>query len=224
MSHEHDGHRQRLRERFITDASELDDITMLELLLTYAVPRKDTRPLATSLIERFGGMQKLVKADTNDIMAFGNVSQSTALLIKMIPELSRRAAPQSFCSEPNYFDYYTAGKFLAGCFNGIKDEYVMLACLTENGILLDATMLYRGDINGAGFKIRAVTERALMFKCHDILLAHNHPFGPIIPSAADLDSTARITASLSSNSITLHEHYVIYKGSFAGIISNDYRI
>lgn len=220
----HAGHRDRLKKRFLSSSDELDDLTVLELLLTYAIPRRDTRPIAAALIEQYGTLQRITDAETSELVKTAGISTHTAMLIKMLPELSKRIVPDGARPDPNYLECGVAGKFFVGSFEGLTQEYVMMMCLDKNGKMLDATMLYRGDINGAGFKIRDITERALMYECHDILLAHNHPYGPMIPSQSDLDSTARITASLASNGIVLHEHYLIYRDYYIGIINGDGRL
>ncbi len=224
MDNIHAGHGDRLKKRFLTSSDELDDITVLELLLTYAIPRRDTRPIAAALIEKYGTLQRVTDAEANDLVKIDGISTHTAMLLKMLPELLKRIIPDGGRPDPSYLDSAVAGKFFVGSFEGLRQEYVMMMCLDESGKMLDATMLYRGDINGAGFKIRDITERALMYECHNILLAHNHPYGPMIPSQSDLDSTVRITASLASNGITLHEHYLIYRDYYIGIINGDHRL
>lgn len=217
----HSGHRDRLKERFLRSSSAFDDLTVLELLLTYAIPRRDTRPIASALIEKYGNLQSIASADVTELTEQCGVSAHTAMLIKMLPELSKRVLPKNERTDVNYFESEAASKFLISSFEGLKQEFVMLLCLDENGIMLDATMLYRGSINGADFRIRDITERALMYESHDVIIAHNHPSGPMIPSRSDLDSTARIISSLSSNGITLHEHYLIYRDYCIGILSGD---
>lgn len=223
MNNIHAGHRERLKSRFLSSSGSLDDITVLELLLTYAIPRRDTRPVAAALIEEFGNLQRIADAEITELAKFDGISMHTAMLLKMLPELSKRITPEGSRNDPSYLDTDVAGKFFVGSFKSLRQEYVMMMCITENGKMIDAAMLYRGNINGAGFKIRNITERALMNECHDILLAHNHPHGPMIPSQSDLDSTVRIKASLASNGITLHEHYLVYRDGYMGLISGDYR-
>ncbi|PKM62935.1 MAG: hypothetical protein CVU97_02865 [Firmicutes bacterium HGW-Firmicutes-21] len=203
-------HRQRLKERYLGEGAEnLDDKTLLELLLSFALPRNDTRPIAAELLDRFGTLSGVLRADAGELMKIGGIKQHTAVLITMLPELSRRFVAGESESCMSFKDQATASEYLKGCYAGLREEHVYLLCLDSFGGLSEKRLLHKGSINSAAFSMRLVTEAAINNSCSSVILAHNHPNGSVIPSNEDIYTTQRIAAALRINDIELVEHYII---------------
>lgn len=206
----HIHHRLRLKERFLRDgAQKLDDRTLLELLLCYAVPRADTVPIASALLERFGSLYAICSAPMSEIMQTAGVKEHTAILIKILPEFSRRISDRPENGALSFFDESVAVSFLKNFFAGLKEERVLLLCLDPKGGLIQSKELHRGSVNSAAFSVRLVTETAINNESGKLILAHNHPSGSAIPSDEDIYTTQRLAAALLINDIELCEHYIV---------------
>ncbi len=217
MDSPHQNHRQRLKSAALENGfGSLDDLTLLELLLTYALPRRDTRPLAAVLLNRFGTLDSVIAADTSELEKVSGISRHTAIMFKCCLELSRRIG----CSEQelSFESGSVAGRYLKSYFAGETREKVAVLTLTPSGSLIGSYTVQYGSINAASFTIRSVTEIALKDDSNKIILAHNHPDGALFPSDADLSTTDRVAKALIINNITLCEHYIITKDGYLGII------
>lgn len=214
-------HRQRLKERFLREgAQNFDDKTLLELLLSYALPRIDTRPIAAELLDRFGSLSRVFDASVAELTQVGGVKQHTAILLKSMPELSRRYMSGGTAGSLSLLDEKTAGEYLKNCFSGFKEERVILLCLDPYGGLLERKEIHRGSINSAAFSMRLITETAINNNCGTVILAHNHPNGSPIPSDEDIYTTQRIAAALRINDIELAEHYIVAGDRYTPIMKN----
>ena len=210
MEGSHEGHRARLREAYRKGGSAaLGANGVLELLLTYAIPRRDVRPVAEKLLARFGTLDALFDSGADAIAATGLVSENTAVFLHLAGERAyRRAAPSGYVRVAD--DAAAAGLF-AEVFKDAAAEQVYILCLDNDRGLLYRGSVFRGDINSVKFRIRDVTEPAIYCKSPYVYLAHNHLSGNGYPSDFDVDTTRRIADSLASNDITLCEHFV-FKG------------
>lgn len=217
MDSPHQNHRQRLKNTALENGfGSLDDLTLLELLLTYALPRRDTRPLAAELLNKFGSLSAIIDADNTELEKVSGISRHTAIMFKCCLELSRRIG----CAEHelSFESGSVAGKYLKSYFAGETREKVAVLTLTPSGSLIGSYTVQYGSINSASFTIRSVTEIALKDDSNKIILAHNHPDGALFPSDADLSTTDRVAKALIINNITLCEHYIITKDGYLGIL------
>lgn len=221
LENPHIFHRQRLKERYLKEGVQsFDDKTLLELLLSFALPRSDTRPFAVSLIERFGSFYNVLNASADELMKTEGIKQHTAILITMLPEVTRRfiTCEAEYCL--SFLDELNAAKYLKGCFVGFKEEHVILLCLDSFGGLLEKKELHIGSINSASFSLRLITEAAINNSSGSVILAHNHPNGSSIPSNEDIYTTQRIAAALLINDIDLAEHYIVAGDRCTPIMKN----
>jgi len=214
-------HRQRLKERLLAEGSQsLDDKTLLELLLSFALPRIDTRPLAAELLNRYGTLSRVFCAPIGDLTELNGIKMHTAILLTLMPELSRRFMTGEMAGSMSFHDEKIATEYLKGCFAGYKEEHVILLCLDNYGGLIKKSEIHSGSINSAAFSMRIITEIAISNDCCKVILAHNHPNGSVIPSNEDIYTTQRVAAALRINDIELVEHYIITVDKYTPIMKN----
>lgn len=218
MNSPHVDHRKRLKDSAASCIDELDDLTLLELMLTYAIPRRDTRPLAAELLEKYGSLPEIFKADISQLERITGISRHTAVLFMTCAEMSKRMAQTDF--DLSFENEKTAGPYLVTCYSGEQREKVLLLTLTSSGRLIGTYTVQEGSINSASFSVRRVTELALRDDAVKVILAHNHPHGPLFPSDADLSTTDRMAKALSVNSIILCQHYIISGGRYITVIGS----
>jgi DNA repair protein RadC len=208
-------HRQRLKKKFSESGVDaFHDYEVLELLLSYAIHRKDVKPLAKELISRFGSLKGIVDAEKDSLEKVKGIGAHTAILIKLIKEtgtiyLKEKAKekPQITCTS-ELLDYC---KTYMG---GLKDEKFCVIYLDAQNRMTDIETIQEGIVNQAVVYPRKVLENALKKKASAVILVHNHPSGHVKPSDADIRLTKTIQETARILDIIVHDHVIIGENRF----------
>lgn len=219
--HKGEGHRKRLRERFVNAGLVgFHDHEILELMLTYAISRKDTKKIAKDLMENFGSIANVLNADIEDLKQVNGVKERTAVFIKFVREMVttyyRSGIPNKtiFASIEHliaYLNPYYHGK--------MKESFVALYLNSKNGCLAEEN-LGDGTVNEAIAFPRRIVESALKHNATSVIIAHNHPGGVLEPSGQDEEITGKISDALSTLNITLQEHIIINEEGYYSFRKN----
>lgn len=216
--HTEAGHRQRVKDRFRKEGLDsFDEVHVLELLLFYAVPRVDTKPLARSLLDRFGTLVLVLEATVEELMAVPGVGENVATYLTLITaagryyQKSRSDRPVILDSTEKY------GSYLADLFYGRRNETVYELCLDAKCKVLCCQKVGEGDVNSANIPIRRMVEIALSVNATTVILAHNHPSGVAVPSVEDRDTTERLAKALGAMDIVLADHIVVADEDFVSM-------
>lgn len=206
----HNGHRERLRNRFIEQGlNGFDDVNALELLLFYAIPRKDTNPIAHALLERFGSLDGVFEAPVQELAQVPGVGENAAALINMLPQMMRKVMVSKTENTRILNDVKKAGEYLQPRFLHEQEEVMLLVCLDSRKRIISCVEISRGVVNSVAFNTRKVVECAVLNRADSVIIAHNHPNGRITPSVEDRNATAQIKRSLAAVGITLEDSFVI---------------
>ena len=219
----HDGHRQRLKERFLTEGLDhFDELYVLELLLFYCIPRKDTNPIAHRLLDHFGSLTAVFDATVEELQKVPGISKNTATFLTLIPQISRYY--QIKHAEPGNILHTIeqCGRYLVPYFYGRENETVFLLCLDAKCKVLGCKMVGEGSVNSANIPIRRVVEIALNANATTVILAHNHPSGLALPSADDIQTTLRVAKAMNAVEITLADHIVVADNDFVSMAQSGY--
>ena len=219
----HDGHRDRMRKRFIEHGIDnFDDHNVLEMLLFYSNARGDTNPIAHALIDKFGSLSAVFDAPMEELMTVKGVGESSALLIKLIPQVARRylMCKSSFDNILNSTE--KAGSYLMPRFYAERDEVVYLVCMDSKFKVLSCKMLCRGSVNSAGVSVRKIVETALTYNAANVIIAHNHTSGVAIPSKEDEMTTGRIYQALKAVDINLADHIVVANDDYVSMADSGF--
>lgn len=220
---EHDGHRERLRQRFLKhglDAMTNDQV--LELLLFYAVPRRDTNALARKLLAHFGGIAAVLEAPLQELKTVAGIGENAAILLQLITPLARRYLLSRSEDGAILTSTQACGDYLLPYFFGAKEELVYLLCLDGKCKVLACRLLQTGSVNSAGFSIRKAAETTMSCNASSVVLAHNHTSGVALPSQADLDTTQRLKDVLEPLGILLADHIVVADNDFVSMADNGF--
>ena len=216
------GHRDRVRERYLSSGLDVfQDYEALELLLFYAIPRKDTKSTAKNLIARFGSLPAVLDATVEELTEAG-LSPNAAILLKLVPDMNRYYAVKTDGAGQKVRSTSDAGRILCAMFRHEQTESVRLLCLNAGGKVLKLAQLNEGDINAVHFSVRKIVETALSAKAVSVILAHNHPGGTLTPSKEDLDATNSAKAALSTVGIQLLDHLIISGDSYCSLREDGY--
>jgi DNA repair protein RadC len=215
----HDGHRARKKSRFLEQGlGSFADHEVLELVLFYAIPRRDTNETAHRLMERFGSLQGVLEADREELEKVPGVGENAALLLKLIPAVCRRAAqPDTRLPGKPIRNGTEAGAYFVRRLDGEKRELLYLMCLDGKGKVLSCRQAAQGGSNAAAVSIRQVVDLALRSGATAVVLAHNHPSGVALPSRADQIMTRQVADALRPLGIRLLDHVVVADGDFVSM-------
>lgn len=214
----HDGHRDRLRERFREHGLDnFSDINVLELMLCYAIPRRDVNPLAHRLLDTFGSLHGVFEASPEALAQVEGVGENTMILIRLIPQLSRRYQISRQSEQDMLSSSERAGAFLAPRFLYEREEVILMACLDSSCRVITCREVGRGEPNSAVLSVRRVVETALSQNSTSVILAHNHTSGIAVPSQEDVNTTKRIAEALDMVNIHLTDHIVVADDDFVSM-------
>jgi len=211
----HSGHRQRVRNRYIESGMDsFEDHQVLEMLLFYSIPMKDTNEVAHRMINEFGSLSGVFEANPEEIQKRCNVTQNTAILVSMIPSLARRYFKIKWGDKPVLNSSSKAGEFAVSLFAGRKYEAFFVICLDSQNRINHASLVHEGTINEAPVYPRIIAETALRHQANSVILAHNHPGGTLQPSIADMEVTKKIKIALEAMAIPVVDHIIVAGESY----------
>lgn len=210
----HEGHRERVRERFLAAGlSSFEEHQALELLLFYAVPRTDTNPTAHELIDAFGSLRGVLDAGYADLIRIKGVGPNAAMLITLVRELHRKYNLQKSGASGRLKNARDAAMFASALLQGEKLESMYVICLDKQLGVRHSGLLSKGTVDELTVYPRRVAELAMRYSSLYVILAHNHPGGDPRPSSADITTTVSIKAALEALDITLLDHIIVCNDS-----------
>ncbi len=216
----HQGHRQRMRDRFLKLGDRaLHTHELLEMLLFYSIPYRDTKPLAKTLLNSFGSLGALLDASRGELKTVGGVGEFTASLISSVGRLYLSLISEEESPENTSFsDYNEVGEYFVNYFKGIDKSLVVALFLDSSMHLIASEELYELDYESGAVRADAFIRAAIKHNASTVIIAHNHPRGPIYPSEGDRATNDLIERALNSIDVTLAEHFMVSGKRYLGFM------
>lgn len=216
----HDGHRQRKKTQFLQQGLEsFADHEVLELLLYYAIPRRDTNELAHRLLQKFGTLRGVLQASTEELQQVEGVGENAAVFLTLLPAVASRLQQETF-RDRVLNSVESAGAFFLYLLASERREVLYQVNLDAKGKLLNYRRLSSGTAAMTPVSVREVVENALHADASRVLLGHNHPSGVALPSEEDRQVTLQIQQALSTMGIVLSDHIVVADGDFVSMAAS----
>jgi len=220
----HKGHRQRMKDRFREEGLDnFSEVQVLELLLFYCIPQKDTNPIAHELLNHFGSLSQVLEAPVEELIKVSGIGENAALLLKLVTDVGRYylvSRSQQLTILPTL---NACAEYLVPRFFGRRVETIFLLCLDAKCKVLCCKEVGEGSVNSAGISIRKIVELALGVNATSVVLAHNHPSGLAIPSDEDVHTTRRLAAALRAVDIHLADHIIVADDDHVSMVQTGYR-
>ena len=222
----HRGHRQKVKERFSRDGFCFDSFQpheVLEILLFYVIPQKNTNDIAHRLIDEFGSLENVFSASESQLRTVKGIKNESARYLKIFNALNRyrdltKNVPDRLLSVKDMVDY------IKPKFSGKTDEMSLIVCLDSKHCVKECRTVLEGQINYTSIDLRRVLDIALSSNATDIILAHNHPFGVPTPSVNDIETTKYLRKILMQVSIRMIDHIIISpQGEYSMVSDPKYR-
>ena len=215
------GHRERLRERFIAGGADaMPDYELLEMILFRALPRRNTKPLAKALIEKFGSFAEVMNASPERLKEIKGIGESVVTELKLINAAALRLMKgdvikrHALTNWSALLDYVRASMAFAN-----KEQFRVIFLDKKNQLIADEVQ-QEGTVDHTPVYPREVIKRALELSASAIILVHNHPSGDPTPSTADIDMTRKIMEAGERLGVTVHDHIIVGRhghASFKGL-------
>ena len=208
--HPGQGHRQRLRDKFLAHGlAKFTDEEALELLLTLATPRRDCKPQARALLARFGGLRAVLEASPRDLAALEGIGPKNILGLKLIPAVARRYLEDRLLTGGGPAQLHEVSDYLLWTMAPLAREVFRVLLLDQARRVMASEDLFAGTLGEAVVYPREVVAKALAGGAAAILCAHNHPGGEPRPSREDLDLTRRLYFACRGVGLELVDHLIV---------------
>ena len=205
----HIGHRDRLRARFLNAPDSLPDYELLELLLFMAIPRKDVKPLAKLLIDRFQNINGVLNASLTDLQNIKGISENTAIGLKTIQAAGLRLLKQNMMDRPLLNNWQRLIEYCEAAMANENREHFRIIFLNKKNEVIADEVQQSGTVDHTPAYPREIMKRALEVGATALILVHNHPSGDPTPSDADVTLTKQIIAAAKPFDIVIHDHLII---------------
>lgn len=210
------GHRDRLRQRFLENGPDaLADYELLELVLFLAIPMKDVKPLAKSLIARFGGLAEIMNAPPEELTKVEGIKENTAIALKSITALSHRALKNEIAKKPVLNSWARLMDYCVSTMAHEPREHFRIIFLNKKNEMIADEIQNSGTVDHTPAYPREIMKRALELSATALILIHNHPSGDPKPSQADIDMTRHIMRAAEPFNIVIHDHVIVSKNGYS---------
>jgi len=204
------GHRSRLRERFKKAGRQaFADHELLELLLAYAIPRKDTKLLAKRLIEQFGSFAAVIDQPREHLMEIDGIGDQTSIFLSTVRASLTRYLEQKVENARTISKPEDVAEFLRIHLGANQRECLMILCLNDANRLVHHDTVIEGTVNKAPFYPREIIKTALVHNATGLIMVHNHPSGDPTPSENDHRITGMMEELVKEFNITFHDHLIV---------------
>lgn len=214
----HAGHRERLKNKFLQNDLDLfEDHEVLELLLFYPIPRRDTNPLAHELMNHFGSIHAVMDAPFSSLMKVHGVGKEVACYLKFILSFvrlymeSKNSAKLAFKTREELNDHLLL-KFI-----GRSDEVTAILLLNPRGEIVYEGIVSKGGNNNTQINARRLSELIISHKASAIVFGHNHPNGLALPSKQDIETTKKLAVIFNSLNVKFIDHIIIAENDYVSL-------
>lgn len=214
----HKDHRQRLKQRFLREGLDhFDDLYILELLLFYCVPRRDTNEIAHNLLERFGSLPRVMDAGPEELKKVTGVGEGISTFFMLLQQLNRACEIRRHDDISIINSHGDIKKLMLARMDRQRNETVYLLCMDAKRKVLCLEKVGEGSVNSANVPIRRIVEVALAANATTVVLGHNHPGGLAFPSPEDINTTNYVAKALWAVEIDLADHIIVSDGEYISL-------
>lgn len=217
----HKNHRRRLKELFLKEGlSSLPDHNVLELLLFFSIPQKDTNEIAHALLDKFGTLSSVFDADFEELCSVPGISTHSATLIKLIPQIATSYNLDKISEGADFSDLDFVGKYLVQYFMSKTNECIVVIYLDNKKNLLHISEINEGIVSMTNVNTRKIAEQAFLYNATGFIISHNHPKGRAKASKQDVGFTVDLLHTFEKLGVNLVEHIVVAGNKYKFILSD----
>lgn len=215
----HDKHRERVRKEFLRNGfpEGTPEHKILEMLLFYSIPRKDTNELAHELLNHFGSFAAILDAPTSELLRFNGIGENTVALLKLIMPIDRCYRSAKSSNENTVYSRDELCRYITNKHYGYQEEIIAVTSLNSNGRIIGFDIIAHGDALSVNVPLRKLLEVALNRNASAVVLSHNHPDNNALPSKPDIETTIRVKEMLDKINVTLLDHIITVTDDYVSL-------
>lgn len=203
-------HRNRVRESYLKDSFDsLPDHNVLELILFYAIPRKDVKQITYDLMNTFGSLENVINADISELMNIKGIGENSAILISLFKNVNVRIAENRNKDMKKLTHFEASKQYVSNMLSPLTTEKVVVITLNNGLEIISCHTVSNGTVSCANVEPRKIMECALADKAAMLILGHNHPNVSYLPSKEDIEFTKKINEVLKPFDIKLADHVIV---------------
>ena len=215
----HDGHRERLRAKFIKAPSSLEDHELFELLLFFSIPRINTNDIAHELLNRCGSIKDIVDTGFTTLQSVPGIGESSAVLLRVVSEITARYEKSKRKEMFHVNSHDVLATYLKSLFVGVENEVMYLMMFDNSRHLIACKKVAEGTACSSKVSLKEIIAVSLEHHATGIIITHNHPKGHAIPSGSDLSTTRALQMLTEQLDITLIEHFIVSRDECMPILN-----
>lgn len=221
----HKDHRQRVRSRYLNEGiNSMEDYNIIELLLFYAIPVKDTNAIAHALIEKFNDLNGILEAPAEELKKVEGIGENAATFLKLIREVSLLYSYRKHRMVLETSPMASLKDFIELQYSNESSEKVYVLCLDSQGRVKRCIKVCDGSLDTAVVDVRIIVETIVRFDEKNVVIIHNHPNGFAVPSATDIKTTKELKTVLNALDINFADHIIFADGDiFSMAESNKFK-
>lgn len=215
----HKDHRLRVRNEFLANGfnEKTPPHKVLEMLLFYSIPRKDTNDMAHELLNQFGSIEKVLEASDEELKRIDGIGDNTVALFKLLLHITRTYRSKKKLEESKLRTMDDIYDFLSAKFTGLTKEVFAVATFNNRGEMISFDIIKEGDVSSVGVSTREVLEIVIKRNATGVIISHNHPGGTAVPSVDDLKLTKTLFTALSHINVTLLDHIIVADNDYVSM-------
>ncbi len=214
------GHRQRIKQKYIENKNSLSaDYEILELLLTYSIPRVDVKPIAKRLLKECGGLDNVLNLSIDNLKKIEGVGDNTAILISLIREINLRAAKSRNANIKMFKNHNEVLEYFGNLLNNENNEIIVLVCLDNANRIINVHYISEGTASEASASPRKIMTAVIADNAVSVIIAHNHPNTSPFPSGSDINFTIGLRDTLNTIKVRLIDHVIVGCGDIVSMKS-----
>lgn len=221
-SNVHNGHRERVKNQLLSGAfgTHTPSHQLLEILLYFSVPRRDTNEIAHDLMNAFGSLSGVLYAPKEQLTKVKGVTENTAALFEIMRQVNMRVDDEFSKKRQFLRSRDEMGNYLVRRFREYKEEAVGLLFLKPAGEIIGFEIVATGDIASVGISTRKIVESVIKHSANIVVLCHNHPSGTALPSQGDIVVTTGVKEALKQIDVVLYDHIIVTHNDFVSMASS----
>ena len=218
----HKDHRKRMKQQFIRGGiDQYEPHQVLELLLFFAIPQRDTNPLAHRLLDHFGDLASVLDADYEELCCIDGISEHSATLLVLCGQLLSRYHKEKK-KRPKFSNFDEINDYLCAQLTHEKCETLLLLSLNNRCQMINCTVVRTGTVTSTETSARELVQVALRDRATAVVVAHNHPAGLALPSAEDVDATKAFVAAFNMMEIDVLDHVIVTQDDYYSMRGSAY--
>lgn len=211
----HDKHRERVRSRYLNEGLDsFEPHQILEMMLFYTIPRKDTNETAHLLLDKFGSLSNVFEAPPKELMKVAGIGESSAIFLNLISQLKRKYELDKLQNKEYIRNTEEAGEYAKTLFYGRIYECFFMIMLNAKNKIIHTEKISEGTLTETSVYPRNIVRSALQNNACSVIIAHNHPSGSMTPSREDADTTNAVKNALAYVNIELRDHIIVANSDY----------